>query len=202
MLNLLKKTGKGITYIGMGSMFVMAMIGTISIDIVLIAWINKESRRHGSNGFLTGFLWGTMFSNRNSGSLYYNAGIMLLLSPVTTAVAIGLSFLVGVPGVGIALIMGWGAAFGLVGLGLAIYGIADGLKQSVHAAAMTFDEQGMSNSYTPMSRGFETRPGVTQQQNNYATDTYGPFFSSAPPRYDSTLPTYAPYPATDTMYLF
>ena len=144
MINALRLLGKGVTYLGMGALFLMAVVGTLSIDIVVLMFIAKEGKKHNNDGFFTGYLLGLLMSNNrqnnstyyNAGSTYYNAGMMLLMSPFITAIAIALSFALGVGSVGIALAMGWGVAAGILLVGLMIYGIADGLE-SCFAPSLT-----------------------------------------------------------------
>ncbi len=128
MANPLKVLGKGISYVGLGTVFLMAIVGSISIDMVIFAALIKESKKRDGNNFLTGYLFGLMWSNNNSsrrGGFYTDAGIMLLISPLLTAVAVALSFALGVPEIGVALIAGWVGAFSIVTLGLAIYSLGD-----------------------------------------------------------------------------
>lgn len=153
MANLVKDLGKGIVYLGMGTMFVMAIVGSISIDLVLVAALAKALRSNSSsnnNSFLTGYLWGTLFSSRNSstGGFYSNLGVMLLASPILTLAAIGLSFALGVPEVGIALAVGWGVAFGLVALGAFIHGVGKMLESLTSVIGSLFSRTS-SYHYNP-----------------------------------------------------
>ena len=52
--------GTGLKYGGAGSLFLMAVVGTVAIDLVLLAAAEKQR-----NGFLTGFILGSMFSRGN-----------------------------------------------------------------------------------------------------------------------------------------
>ena len=99
--------GTGLKYGGGFGLLVMAVVGTVAIDIVLLAAAEK---RH--NDFMTGFVLGSMFSRGNPDPSY-----MLMASPITTAIAVVLSFALGVPGVGIDLLVGWGIAATLLAVG-------------------------------------------------------------------------------------
>jgi hypothetical protein len=134
MLQTIKKTGEVIQYIGMAFLLIMAVVGTVAIDLVILAAIFKDSERrernHGQNDsnhfFFTLLLWQMMFSNNNHHRSNANDYLIkLFLSPVTTGMAIALSFVLGVPTVGIYLALGWGVALATVGLGYLISTMAD-----------------------------------------------------------------------------
>lgn len=134
MANPVKSLGKGITYVGKGAVFLMAVVGAVAIDIVILEALSKESRRdRGDNGFLTGYLFGLMWSNNqsNNRNFYENAAIMLLISPLLTTIAVALSFALGVPEVGIALIAGWAGAFSIIAVGMAVCAVSDILEHFV-----------------------------------------------------------------------
>ncbi|WBV71319.1 hypothetical protein PGH42_16600 [Legionella pneumophila] len=52
--------GTGLKYGGAGGLLVMAVVGTVAIDLVLLAAAEKHH-----NSFLTGFVLGSMFSRGN-----------------------------------------------------------------------------------------------------------------------------------------
>lgn len=158
MKNFLKITGEVIINIGAACLFMMAIIGTISIDLVILAAIvaasEKSNRREHS--FLTGYLWGSMFSNRHHHNDDYS--VMLIISPITTAIAITLSIFLGVPMVGLALAAGWLASLGIMGVGIMLYNIGDNCFNSVDTSTNRFSTQtsssnqihtNLSNSFTP-----------------------------------------------------
>ncbi|WBV65081.1 hypothetical protein PGH44_10805 [Legionella pneumophila] len=95
--------GTGLKYGGAGGLLVMAVVGTVAIDLVLLAAAEKHH-----NSFLTGFVLGSMFSRGNLDPVP-----LLIASPITSAVAVVLSVALGVPG---SVLRYW-----LVGLWLALY---------------------------------------------------------------------------------
>lgn len=163
MLNSLKTTGNYITRAGMLSTFLMAVVGTISIDIVLLAYMIKKTNENnsGANSFLTGYLWGTMFSGNHHHHSSPNPLLLLIASPFLTGIAIGLSFLLGVPQVGIVLALGWGVSLSIVGLGTGISALAElGLSHEPVIVVATpvnhADRQQHSSTYSYVYR--EARP--------------------------------------------
>ncbi len=115
-------------YGGAASLFTMAVVGTVACDIVILSALIKKADRQSNNiSFTTGFLWGSMFANREAA----NPVVALVISPITTAAAIGLSICLGVPGVGIALAAGWLAASLLFLSGVLTLKLADALQPSV-----------------------------------------------------------------------
>lgn len=108
--------GTGTYYVGAGSLFVMAVVGTVSIDLVLLSYAKEKK-----NEFFTGYLLGSMF-NRSSNNDPLTA---LMFSPITTGFAVLLSVYLGVPGVGLALLAGWAAAATIFLTGLGLLELAD-----------------------------------------------------------------------------
>ncbi len=121
--------GTGLKYGGGFGLLVMAVVGTVAIDIVLLA---AAERNH--NAFLTGFVLGSMFSRSNVDPVP-----LLIASPITSAVAVVLSFALGVPGVGVGILIGWGAAAALLAIGFGLTALAK---------AMDPDPQ-LDDEYTP-----------------------------------------------------
>jgi hypothetical protein len=125
----IKDIGKVVTYIGAGCAFMMLVVGTLAIDIVILAALMKQTNqnRHnaGDNSFVTGMLFGMMFSGNRNRSLYGDTGIALALSPITTVIAIALSIYLGVPTVGLGLALGWVGVVAVAGVGLLIYGLGE-----------------------------------------------------------------------------
>jgi len=143
MLKTIKTVGEYTQYVGLGLIFAMAVVGTVAIDIVILAALAKalsESNNRRGNGlgdypFVTLMLWNMMF---NSSSSRHNTGVIdfglqLLIAPVTTMIAIGLSILLGVPQVGVALIAGWVVALGVLAVGYLIEQAADSAIQYFHS---------------------------------------------------------------------
>jgi hypothetical protein len=111
--------GLGLKYSGGFALLAMAVVGTVSIDIVLLAYASKER-----NGFLTGLILGTLISNNNTP---VNPLYLLIASPITSAIAVGLSFALGVPGVGVAILIGWAVAAAVFAIGLGIVALAEAI---------------------------------------------------------------------------
>ncbi len=130
MLNGLKQTGKYIKNTGLISTLCMAAVGAVSIDIVFLAYLIKKSQENnfGYNNFLTGYMWGTLFTHHHHHDHASDHLILLIASPFLTGIAIGLSFLLGVPQVGICLAIGWGASLMLVGIGVGIIELANKIE--------------------------------------------------------------------------
>jgi hypothetical protein len=110
-----KLAGRGFFIVGIGTLFIMAILGTVAIDIVLLASLLNAVRRDSPLTFVTALLFSQLFENLSPRSV--NSGswpILLFISPVTTAIAVGLSFLLGVPGIGMFLMAGWLVSLTLV----------------------------------------------------------------------------------------
>lgn len=123
-----KEAGRATFFIGVGTLFLMAILGTIAIDIVVWAALINATSRDRHNSFTTGFLFAMIFSNSGSRSEHEKSWpILLLLSPILTVIAIGLSFLLGVPEVGMVLVAGWLVGLTLLGGGLMLSSMGDGL---------------------------------------------------------------------------
>ena len=98
--------------VGVGT---MAIVGTFAVDLVMMAAIQKQAREgHYLDLAFTMWTW-SLLSNNNQNPL-----ALLLLSPLTTVVAIGLSIAYEVPTIGLYLALGWAfsASLVLVGWGL------------------------------------------------------------------------------------
>ncbi|HAT2065781.1 TPA: hypothetical protein RGN17_001117 [Legionella pneumophila] len=106
--------GTGLKYGGAGGLLVMAVVGTVAIDLVLLAAAEKHH-----NSFLTGFVLGSMFSRGNLDPVP-----LLIASPITSAVAVVLSVALGVPGVGLAILAGWTLAGTLLAVGMGLEALA------------------------------------------------------------------------------
>lgn len=132
-LGTLLKYGGGI------GLFLMAVVGTFAIDLVLLAWAEKRD-----NGFLTGFILGLIWS-RDSNPLP-----LLLISPITSAIAVGLSFALGVSGVGIGILIGWGVAAAALFLGFGLEKLAEKIRPSAKAYSF-FGNTGETPSSPPDS---------------------------------------------------
>ncbi|WP_298624606.1 hypothetical protein [uncultured Legionella sp.] len=110
--------GKGLMYGGGASLLVMAVIGTVSIDIVLLHYAEKTQ-----NSFLTGYILGTMLWGPKVNPLP-----ALMLSPITSLIAVGLSVALGVPGVGGAILAGWAFAATVLGLGYGLVALSEAIE--------------------------------------------------------------------------
>lgn len=157
-----KKVGEFVTYIGIACAFVMLVVGTVAIDIVILAALLKNSRENRNNGFdsfVTGMLFGMMFSSNNNRGLYSNAVISLLLSPITTGIAIALSFFLGVPAVGIGLALGWAGVAVSIGFGLMIHRVGE-LIEGHDANVVTVEHSTGATTYSYLA-GYGMRPGAS-----------------------------------------
>ncbi|KGP63167.1 hypothetical protein EP47_06715 [Legionella norrlandica] len=110
--------GTGLKYGGAGGLLIMAVVGTVAIDLVILA---AAQRNH--NSFLTGFVLGSMFSRGNLDPVP-----LLIASPITSMVAVGLSFVLGVPGVGLAVLAGWTLAATLLAVGYGLETLAKSIN--------------------------------------------------------------------------
>ena len=160
MLKQIKTAGEYIKYTGLVLLTMMAVVGTVAIDIVILVAILTESKKNEQrghenegHGFFTGYVIGVMFSNHNQSSPLQTT-IQLLLSPITTLIAIALSVCLGVPQVGIALAIGWGVAVGVLALGMGISQLAEiGIayfeqkEASITCASNSLEHENINNSY-------------------------------------------------------
>jgi hypothetical protein len=216
-MNPVKFFGKGVTYLGLGALFAMSIIGSLSIDIVILMAISKEAdrnHRREENSFATGFLWGMMFSNNNSRhrGFYDNALSMMIFSLFLTGIAVILSVALGVPEVGFVLVAGWLGAFATLAAGVAIHALGEGLESFatwlIERVQIVTQEQILTQGQMPVSSTQQqndvfqhsTTSDVTEQPypRNAQTRTYDPrWFTnpgptpSAPPPYSA--PAYSAY---------
>lgn len=105
-------------YGGGAGLLIMAAVGTVSIDIVLLSYAEKHH-----NSFLTGYILGTMLWGPQPDPLP-----MLIMSPITSIIAVGLSVALGVPAVGAAILVGWGLAATVLGLGYGLMALAEAME--------------------------------------------------------------------------
>lgn len=104
--------GAGMMYGGGLGLLSMAIIGTVSLDIVLLAYAEKKH-----NDFMTGWILASMFFGPKQDPVP-----LLIASPITSLIAVALSFALEVPHIGLAILAGWAIASTLfvVGLGLMV----------------------------------------------------------------------------------
>lgn len=110
--------GTGLKYGGAFGLLTMAVVGTISVDLVLLAKADKDR-----NPFLTGFVLGSMFSQGNPDPVP-----LLIASPITSAVAVVLSVALGVPSVGAAILAGWVLAVTTLAVGIGLQDLAKAIN--------------------------------------------------------------------------
>lgn len=113
--------GKVLMYSGGGLLFVMAVVGTVAIDLVILCWAAKKNR-----DFCTLLLWGAMFGGWHRpiwGPLPWQA--LLGFSLVSTMIAIILSVCLGVPQIGVILVAGWLLAAAILLLGYALHALGE-----------------------------------------------------------------------------
>ncbi len=179
MKNPVKLLGLGISYIGLGAVFAMAVVGTISIDLVILAYIAKENRSNSSNMFLSLMLWNFMFKQETS---YASFGISLLLSPFLSAISVGLAVALGVPEIAVLLIAGWAGAFTIILAGAVIYGLGDAIEATWNAISTSLQR----------SRNLSTNTTYQQDPSIISSPVYNnqnppPY---APPTYQESNPNY------------
>lgn len=109
--------GTGLMYGGGASLLVMAVVGTMSIDLVLLAYAKKHH-----NDFMTGWILGSMFWGPRADPLP-----LLIASPITSLIAVGLSVALGVPHVAIALLAGWALAATVFAVGCALLSLSEAI---------------------------------------------------------------------------
>ena len=123
--------GTALMYGGGAILLIMSVVGTISVDIVLLVWLSKQNSS--SNSFLTGYLVGSMFSRPYYHHCHHHCDYsvnndflitLMIMSVIMTLVAVVLSICLGVPQVGAILIAGWalGAVVCLAGFALRTLG--------------------------------------------------------------------------------
>nr|WP_238584440.1 hypothetical protein [Legionella gratiana] len=110
--------GKGLIYGGGAGLLVMAAVGTMAIDLVLLAYAEKHH-----NDFMTGWILGSMFWGPRVDPLP-----LLIASPITSAIAVGLSVALGVPQVGVALLAGWAIAATVFAVGCALVSLSESIN--------------------------------------------------------------------------
>lgn len=110
--------GTGLKYGGAFALVAMAVVGTVSVDIVLLAAAEKQH-----NAFLTGFVLASMFSRDVPDPIP-----LLIASPITSIIAVALSFALGVPGVGVAILLGWTVAAGILAIGLGLEALGKAIE--------------------------------------------------------------------------
>ncbi|KTC91742.1 hypothetical protein [Legionella cincinnatiensis] len=110
--------GKGLMYGGGAGLLIMAVVGTIAIDLVLLAYAEKHH-----NDFMTGWILGTMFWGPRVDPLP-----LLIASPITSLIAVGLSLALGVPQVGVALLTGWALAATVFTVGCALVSLSESIN--------------------------------------------------------------------------
>lgn len=79
-----------------------------------------------------------MFLSNRGASHDSNYGVALLISPITTAIAVGLSFYLGVPMIGLAALTGWGLALALTGLGYGLSQLGQHIKEDTRLSRDVF----------------------------------------------------------------
>lgn len=169
MRNPVKLLGLGISYLGLGAVFAMAVIGTISIDLVILAYIAKESRSNSSNIFLSLMLWNFMFRHD---SAYVSFGVSLLASPFLSAISVGLAVALGVPEFAVLLIAGWAGAFTIILAGAVIYGLGDAIEATWDAISTSLQSSRSASTSTTYQE--EPRRVSSPGYNNEAPPPYEP----------------------------
>lgn len=125
--------GTVLMYGGGAGLFIMAAVGTVAIDIVLLTAASKSH-----NDFLTALVFMNLFIGPRPDPLF-----ALIASPITTGIAVILAVCLGVPQVGFALMAGWAIAASLCLLGYGLLMLSDALKREPGVAC---DELKVSES--------------------------------------------------------
>lgn len=110
--------GLGMVYGGGTTLLIMAAVGTVAIDLVLLAYAEKNK-----DAFLTGFILGSLFFGQKVDPVP-----LLIASPITSVIAIGLSLMLGVPGVGLAILAGWTFGALMLGVGYGLVALSNALE--------------------------------------------------------------------------
>ena len=120
--------GLGLVYGGGAGLLAMAVIGTVSIDIVLLAYAEKKH-----DDFMTGWILASMFTAPK-----FDPAPLLIASPITTLLAVALSIALGVPGTGMALLAGWAVASALLLSGLAVLSFSHAIEPETDLTSSSF----------------------------------------------------------------
>ncbi|WP_367606561.1 hypothetical protein [Legionella sp. W05-934-2] len=112
--------GKALFYSGGLALFLMACVGTLSIDIVMLACAEKHHDQ-----FLTGIILGSMFGRGS-----YDPMPLIMASPITSALAVALSVYLGVPGVGVAIVAGWILSTTIFIMGCGLFALSETLSNN------------------------------------------------------------------------
>ncbi|RUR17323.1 hypothetical protein ELY21_11440 [Legionella sp. km535] len=131
--------GKGLMYGGGAGLLIMAAVGTISIDLVLLAYAEKHH-----NSFLTGYILGTMFWGPRFDPLP-----LLIVSPITSIIAVGLSVALGVPAVGAAILAGWALAATVLAVGFGFIALGQAMRPEMHAESQQDEDYEDSCCFCP-----------------------------------------------------
>lgn len=159
MVNPVRVLGQGIAYIGIGAVFLMTVIGAISVDLCILYWVSQNSRTLGESFICSLFLWDIMLARRSN--LYENIGFSLLSSLILSAISVGLSFALGVPEFAVLLLAGWAGAFTIILVGAVIYGFGDLLEITWDAIVASLE-----SSPTPTEDLARQQPQVAVQSTS------------------------------------
>jgi hypothetical protein len=145
--------GTGTMYVGGASLFVMAVVGTMAIDIVMMAAIQKQAKEGKVLDMcVTAWMWHLIAADKQNA----HPLVLLAISPITTAVAIGLSVAYEVPMVGVYLAGGWGIAASILLLGWMINRLGQCLEVEYNKPA-----QSSNGSYADTQTFFSTSANDT-----------------------------------------
>ena len=128
----IENLGNIIFWSGAFGLGAMAIVGTFAIDLVIMSALvenSKKNNKSASDVFFTIMLWNMLFS-RNTPIKTSDYAILLILSPITSAIAIGLSFTLGVPSIGLGILVGWTVSLTALALGQTIYSTGEWLKDA------------------------------------------------------------------------
>ena len=109
-------------YVGVGT---MAVVGTMAIDLVMMAAIHKSAKEGQYFDVATELWTWHLLSNKNMDPLY-----LIILSPLTTVFAIGLSIAYEVPSIGLYLALVWALSLSLVVVGWGLEGLGKSVENN------------------------------------------------------------------------
>ena len=131
-----KDIGEGTALLGMASLFLLAVSASITIDVLIFCIAAKEGNSN-NNAFLTGYLLGSARGHNHSNfgadcrgldrfgdlKLIEQSLIMLLATAPTIGITAGVASYYRHPEICNGFLAAWGAAVGLLVLGVAIHTI-------------------------------------------------------------------------------
>jgi hypothetical protein len=169
----IQSVGQGIMNVGLGLLFVSAVVGSISLDIVILcAILSGKTKSSSQNAFVTGYMLGA-FSSRDNNRFSSSLSVLFISSLIITAIAIALALTYGMPVVAGALVLTWlvPAAITLIGATVEFFGK---LMEKVSSPAATVPMNTYHQPSYPQNPTSPNEPSVYQH----------PAYTTTHPRYD------------------